>query len=92
LHPLVKTCWSKLPFTVILGCFLFVRNSSLNILLRIFKDSCYCSVINVHQNCFFIKNNSFCCLSVSHRQLIYDITFLFQCQVLFSTFFIYSFL
>jgi hypothetical protein len=103
--PLVKTCWSKLPFTV-LGLFFIilphharnfvsrswyssntrpVRSSRLNasiqpsapsspwcwlhylmnIHLRIFKDSCYCSVINVHQNCFFAKNNSFCCLSIS---------------------------
>ena len=43
----VKTCWSKLPFTVNFGLVL-LEPCSLNILLRIFKDSCYCSVINVH--------------------------------------------
>ena len=32
---------------LILGWF-FIEPCSLNILLRIFKDSCYCSVINVH--------------------------------------------
>ena len=62
----VKTCWSKTS----VYCYFWVgplRTMFFEyILLRIFKDSCYCSVINVHLTSSFKKLEALRVLGISY--------------------------